>query len=253
MEEGIMEEIRKTISGFYEQKKQAFAPLIVQRNVFNLLIQNTLEQIKLSLPNMDGIYKRMEYSIQSNTKYGWCLSSGMEVPTYNSISDQEDNQEIRDRLFVEYFERDDMFHYKDEKKEIFEKIDPPWKELMDNAFYLIENGRFSAAIPIFMIVLEHEIAILMPTSTNVGLGLLRTIKDSFKEDQQMRKFTLLVGQSIISTLQNNIFDYRPFDQERGKIINRNWVLHGRDNPNYWTKADAFRLMTIISALCFIKD
>lgn len=40
---------------------------------------------------------------------------------------------------------------------------------------------------------------------------------------------------------------------RESMINRNWILHGRDNPALWKKADALRLLNVLSTIQFIKQ
>jgi hypothetical protein len=252
MHEGTMDDIRKAFFELIQEINKAFAPLVNQKIEIRNAIQNALISIKTNLPDMEQVYSRLEYSIQSNTKYGWCFSAGMDIAIYSSISDQEDKQETRDLLFEQYFEKNDMFHYKFEKAEIIKMIDPQWVDILNDCFFLIEHDRFKAAIPTLITAIEHEISLFLPQSIQFGKYLLKSVRSSFEANQYREELSPLVGISILKMLMNDFFCNHTFDLERKKLINRNWILHGRDNPNLWTKADVFRLMTLISALCFLR-
>jgi hypothetical protein len=46
--------------------------------------------------------------------------------------------------------------------------------------------------------------------------------------------------SSIDAFVSHLFEQRSFAGTRPPLINRPWILHGRDNPS-WTKADCLRL------------
>jgi hypothetical protein len=55
----------------------------------------------------------------------------------------------------------------------------------------------------------------------------------------------------IETFFDQLFSYRAFEDPRPDHLNRHWILHGRDIPD-WGRADCLRLLqgleTIISVI-----
>lgn len=58
--------------------------------------------------------------------------------------------------------------------------------------------------------------------------------------------------SLITFLQESLFATWRFFDKRLELINRNWILHGRDDPNYWKEVDFLRLINTLSSIQFIK-
>lgn len=58
----------------------------------------------------------------------------------------------------------------------------------------------------------------------------------------------LVSISSAELLKDKIFKTHQFGDHREEVLNRNWVLHGRDDPRLWSKADFYSLICIISSM-----
>ena len=50
-----------------------------------------------------------------------------------------------------------------------------------------------------------------------------------------------------------LFTKNHFDNERKPVINRNWVLHGRDDPSFWEEVDVLRLLTVLNTIQFVQE
>ncbi|OMD64654.1 hypothetical protein BSK62_16930 [Paenibacillus odorifer] len=200
----------------------------------------------------DVYFDDLKEECLSNTKYGWCLSAEMPVGAYRSIARSEDNQEKRDQLFVQGFEHDDFYLYKKEKEYITSTSTKGWKKFYEECFYSIENSNYKVVVPSLVSAIEYELSDGLNVNS-IGKKLIKEIQDSINENNELESFSYTIGFSVIALLENSIFQSHAFNKDRASLINRNWVLHGRDNPSFWGKTDVYKLITIISALKMIKE
>ncbi|WP_338706513.1 hypothetical protein [Paenibacillus amylolyticus] len=196
-----------------------------------------------------SFYERIHQACLINTNYGWCLSSDFSISAYRRIADSEDSQEEKDRLFVMEFEADNFDLYEAEKKQIIMTAHQEWRAFYEECFYFIDNGKYKAVIPSLVSAIEHELN--YEQTIDYGNRLIRRVKASLENGDQT-SFLYTVSISVLNLLKNNIFTNHQFDGDRLMLLNRNWVLHGRDNPSLWGKEEVYKLITLISALRMIR-
>lgn len=199
-------------------------------------------QLTDSVPLFDSIHR----SCINNTKYGWCMSAHISIGTYRSIANSIESQSERDMLFVEEFESDDFRLYNKEKQTIILSSKQGWRTFYEECFYLIDNQMYQAVVPSLISAIEHELS--YEQTNDIGKSLIRRVKTAFERDEDSTSFLYAISTSVLNLLHNMIFRSRDFDKRRLPMINRNWVLHGRDTPSLWNKEDVYKLITMISAL-----
>ena len=69
------------------------------------------------------------------------------------------------------------------------------------------------------------------------------------DDETYKKIAVI---SLYRFLREELFSSHKFGKDRKELINRNWILHGRDDPKYWTKVDALRLINVLSSVEFVN-
>ncbi|MBQ4899345.1 hypothetical protein KB559_10900 [Paenibacillus sp. Marseille-P2973] len=254
----MLKKLSMASNEFSNRYRAAISPISEALNTFKESIAS-LSIPKIELPQFpklsgfewDEFYKEFEEECKSNAKHGWCLSAEMDIPDYRRIGSSEDNQKTKDYLFTELFEVNDFELYNYEKNSIINESSNGWQEFYKDCFHSIENGRLMVAIPSLMMVIEHELSNGIDIDLS-GKPLVRSVKSSIEQEREPGKFTTIIATSLFSLLENGIFE-RGITGPRSELINRNRVLHGRDDPSKWTKTDAYRLITIISALKMLKD
>ncbi|WP_156160101.1 hypothetical protein [Paenibacillus sp. E194] len=117
-------------------------------------------------------------------------------------------------------------------------------------FFLLDHGKYKAVIPSLLSAVEHELAI-NTDNNDIGQRLIRRLQYSLEEGNN-GGFRYAVGISVASLLANGLFMRHSFNEERVPLINRNWILHGRDDPSKWIRIDVYKLITVISALKLIQ-
>ncbi|HEY2492154.1 MAG TPA: hypothetical protein VGI33_04455 [Paenibacillus sp.] len=269
---GISKELQETMQNFsranVESMKEVQVNLEPMFEAFRKLGQSfsdiklpliEIPKIHIEIPkfefpvlNIDwgNFYSEFSEECSNNAKYGWCISSDMDISSYREIGRSEDSQEIKDRLFTQLFEADDFRLLKDERDSIIQESSNEWKEFYDECFQCLEDGKTNVAIPSLMMAIEHEL-------TNgddidvVGKKLLKRVQESIEEGKDPGKFTAIIIGSVFGLLNNGIFK-GGITGPRRQLISRNRILHGRDDPSKWTRSDGYRLVSIISALILVQ-
>ncbi|MFC0417726.1 hypothetical protein ACFFHH_20160 [Cytobacillus solani] len=214
-----------------------------------------LPKIELPVINIPEInYERICKITKSNSKFGWTLTSEMSIGDYLNGELVDANMNQVDSYFYNYYtykdeELGDVF-YKNVKNSIIGNIEKKWIDLLKECFTCYDSGLFKVAIPNLMLVIEGEISSIA-NSNLIGKKLIKYWKRDFKTKSS--QIDAIILYSIFHFLQDSLFLSKDFSEDRPDIINRNWILHGRDNPEQWTKKDYFRLVNTLSSLQFVKE
>lgn len=247
--------------------QRALASLTYTQEIFQNIARMISESIrqalsKIELPQIqypdfpkidwESFHTQFTEECKSNAKYGWCVSANMCIGSYREIARTKDTQEHRDSLFQELFEKDNSQLYFEERDDIITSSPDSWKKYYENCFLAFENGMYVAVIPSLMSAIEYELATIS-NDNEIGKSLINKVKARFENDTNSGDFSHIVGASVISLLQNGVFKYQPFELQRPKTLNRNWILHGRDDPSKWKKSDVYKLMSIISAIKLVLN
>lgn len=220
-------------------------------------INNWLEEIGIESKDIDGIFEELSQNLYSNTKvvvdhnsqYGWTLAATMDPLAYIDYELIGKSKEELDAHFLNYYSEDDWNEYKQLKKGIKKHINTKWSELIDDCFFLFENHRYKSAIPIIFSIIEGEIAATIK-SEKIGKLLVKEVKSEAESAET--RFRKIVLYSITKCFQEALFISSPFNGDRKPVINRNWVLHGRDNPQLWEEVDVLRLLTVLNSIQFVQ-
>lgn len=218
-------------------------------------VKNSLTAIsKIKLPkidfDIDVAYENIEILTRNNSSYGWTAHGQMNALFYLDEDLLDKSQEYIDSQFLDYFESDsrkNLYRVTDEIKEV---IDDKWKDVINDCFDLYETEKYRVIIPMLISIIEGEVSEIAE-SQKVGNRLMEDWEKKIltEEDRMM----VIASYSLQEFLSSNMFKYRDFKKERAEVLNRNWVLHGRDNPKLWTRIDALKLINIIATLQFIRN
>ena len=134
--------------------------------------------------------------------------------------------------------------------EVSEKQSPLLKEVYSS----VENNKLKIAIPSLILIIEGEISDITENGA-WGYPLIndwkkKLEKGEFKEEDELFHAKCL---ALTNFLANHLFTGHSFNDDRKPFINRNWVMHGRDNSELWTKVEVFKLINFLETLVEIKQ
>lgn len=209
-----------------------------------------IEFPKFKYPQFDIDYESIEEIIINNSKAGWTITGEMGFGEY--LNGDLLGQPISklDQYFYSYYRDNEWENYIETKERILESIDSKWQGVIQECFDCFERDKYKVAIPTLISIIEGEISIVADTD-NIGKTLLASFKEKVPSEED--KYEAMLMYSLYTFLNEELFRSRNFTYKRRKLLNRNWVLHGRDNPSHWQKVDALRLINVLSTIQFAKE
>ncbi|WP_163581126.1 hypothetical protein [Gracilibacillus saliphilus] len=204
---------------------------------------------KIEFPEIIIDYENIEKLANNNSLRGWTLSGEIDTSFYLNEELLDRDQDYIDEYFLNYFESDSQKNLLIMKNSITNSIDDKWKSVVEDCFLLYKTDKYKITIPMLITIIEGEIS-KIAESNKVGYYLLKDWEEIINPED---KLMFIVTYTLHQFLAGEIFASKNFNDERGTNINRNWVLHGRDNPSLWTRTDVLKLMNIISTLQFVQD
>jgi len=214
------------------------------------IFQDLIPKIKLpeiTLPKLN--YEEIRANIKHNSSYGWTLTSEMVLGDYLDKDLRKMNQARLDEYFLQYYTRNNNSFFKETETHLLKFIKPQRKDLLKDCLDNFVNGKYHITIPSLITLIEGEVTDILETK-DYGKNLYDKMNKAAKNEEE--KFVQIITYSTYDYLRRELYKPHDFGKKRRNMINRHWVLHGRDNPNVWTKYDGLRLINVLSSLQFIK-
>ncbi|PHE73881.1 hypothetical protein COF47_20605 [Bacillus wiedmannii] len=218
-----------------------------------------IESINVSLrPVIDIDWEEFERkekkSAESLGRRGWTLPMNMTPGETIGISEIEGQDEL-DSTFLSFYSKEEEFQFI--KTQILEhELTKEWGVLLTQCFESYENGNYLIVIPNLFIIIENISHILISPRYQKYLNLNQKRKPPLRDQYKKVKKevetdrTYIICYISVAEYLNCVFKSGNFDKRPARlpIINRDWVLHGRDYPCNWKQVDALRLFNALSTI-----
>jgi len=157
------------------------------------------------------------------------------------VIDTKLNPSKLDKFFVEYYSASNNAYFKQELSTLPTYILQPnlFREYVQT--YLA--GYYLVTIPSLLLMIEGIFSGLVNSSKKLYIINFCEKETSIAESGSIKR----IAWSSITEFIKCLFGSIPFDKNRPELINRHWILHGRDADN-WQQSDALRLFHAISTL-----
>jgi hypothetical protein len=133
--------------------------------------------------------------------------------------------------------------------EFIEEYVPRTRPLATQAASAVQRGEHALAIPSLLSMIEGGIAAL---TTSHSVGKLRDeLKDYSSHFAKNPIFVL--SDSLSRVFGEQLWKSAPFGGARPNLINRHWVLHGRDDPAAWTVVDAYKTLNALTTTAALLE
>lgn len=154
------------------------------------------------------------------------------------------------------------FYTAEKTQKIFDRInyiidrnDTKWNFLLSESIEAFNKDLFHLTIPALFSILEGVLTVNenFYRSKDYGLDISTKICKTHSDRQILSNHILFaILWALMQEYISKIFSFGKFNGPRNKIINRNWVLHGRDSCCEWKKIDSISLFNTISILLVLK-
>jgi hypothetical protein len=148
-----------------------------------------------------------------------------------------------DAFFVDFYTGDDFAELRFLRKELTQRAGlAQWRALLEQCFDAFESANHLITIPALLTVLDGVIA-KAGKNTSWRIDPRKLCSEKAAAVNGLKKWMWRSLELFFAKL----FQPAPFDQSRPILINRHWILHGRDSAN-WTGADALRLFNALQTV-----
>ncbi|MFF2414786.1 hypothetical protein [Bacillus safensis] len=212
-------------------------------------VPNNFNISKLPKIDLSNYNERLERITRHNANLGWTLTKEMPLKLYLSDKYLTMKPDELDQIFVSFYEDNNYQQFKILMNVLKNGLSEKWKDLFDQTLELYLKGKFKITIPALISVIEGELSIIL-RSEKYGRRLLNEFED--KLDDNIR-FLTISSFSAYYFFDEHLFKTHDFTDVRLPLLNRNWILHGRDDPSDWKREDALKLLNALSTLQFIKE
>jgi hypothetical protein len=178
---------------------------------------------------------------KSLASYGWTFPVNLSPGQIeNLVTVSHDRLDV-DKFFIEHYSNDlklfKMFNsvY---SADLYDK----WYKLIEQCIRTYKSGLYLVTVPALITVIEGAIANLSST-TNTGIIDLSRKRAENMETSSVPRY--LWNSFYYFALQ--LYENKSFDKERPQLINRHWILHGRDSYE-WNQADCLRIFQALYTL-----
>src|SRR5207248_2935570 len=120
-----------------------------------------------------------------------------------------------------------------------------WHPLLMQCFEAFKLNLHLVTIPSLISVLEGAVAQKCRTLRTKKIHLIEPSKAKAAQARQETHYTMkaLIWGSV-ATFIEKLYEPHDFSGNRPPLINRHWILHGRDSTQ-WTVADSIRLFNAL--------
>lgn len=188
---------------------------------------------------------------------GWTFPLHMSFHEVSELSEVNDQNKL-DLLIQTFYSN--RTEYQNMKTQILENgLIEQWRELLAQCFDNYEKGNYLIVIPNLFIVIENLAHILITPRFQKYINPDKkkgerkpALRNQYKQVQQEIETdrTYIIFYVSVAEFLNSVFKAGNFDKRSNRlpIINRDWVLHGRDYPSNWKQVDALRLFNALSTI-----
>ena len=162
----------------------------------------------------------------------------------------EMGQEKLDEYFYDYYFANDKSYLNQTVEYLMDLIKPERRGLLEDCIDSFKNEKHRITIPSLLILIEGEAADILETE-DIGYKLKNKMSMVARDEKE--QIDQIATYTTYHFLREELYDGHNFSKKRLDMINRNWILHGRGNPELWSKHDSLRLINVLSSLQLIKQ
>lgn len=194
-------------------------------------------------------YKKWEAQVIVDSRklgqMGWTLPMWGEVSLARRLVDGSRTAEEIDQMFVEAYAENDGQQYREMVSGIL-AVDSlqKWAPLIEECDFAFQNKKYLIVVPSLITILDGFLAALDGKLD----GPTRPIRIV---SQRLRPEVTGFVESSVHGFISQVFVDHKFSNDRRPLINRHWVLHGRDDPK-WTESDCLRLFQALETMAHLK-
>lgn len=207
---------------------------------FRSSIAHILEQV-------EGSDRKLQPPVRELGRLGWTVPLWASPALPVVILQRVEPNRI-DELFTNTYRKDRYGRFRSLLKGILQRqAVARWRDLLRQCQAAFMRKQYLVVVPSLLLVLEG----LLASSDNALATRSSPHAVARRQFTRSNRFRAALWASIQAFVEA-IFEARAFSGPRPGLLNRHWILHGRDETS-WTEADCLRLFQAIDTLSYIVE
>lgn len=200
----------------------------------DLATENVRESVRRGL-------QRLEESAHALALQGWVIPMDLTPAETHEILSLGTTEAV-DQWFIDYYGYDSNARF-ESLATFLESNDNllQWRALLTQALAAYRRHHYAVTVPALLVVIEGLIAANGNTEIRVKQMVAAQVKS---QNERWRESIRALIWRTLSVFVGELYKHRNFKDARPPIINRHWILHGRDEST-WGQADCLRLIQAI--------
>jgi hypothetical protein len=194
-----------------------------------------------------NFFIKYEEDVVTLSDLGWTIPVEMTPAEVSNLLELSTIQQMDD-FFIDYYESRAFTNFNFMVQDLLKsKFLYKWSTIIGECIESYREGRYTITIPSLILVVEGLIAML---SSSDEIKIIKMCKEKV-EQHEVGTLDRVLWKSIYRFI-SNLFSNRRFNEDRLELINRHWILHGRDT-SAWNKSDALRLFNCLNTLILAAE
>lgn len=203
-----------------------------------------------SVAEMQELYRQLPSACAQLAEKGWPLP--LQLSNRQIVGWAQDAPDELDRKFSRWFSanRGERFNSVADSCLARENL-APWHALLEECVTAYRRRQYRVTVPALMAVLEGILLAGCTDSTHVKATVKCHVAAAPHEPHNDLEWVVW---SAIDAFITELFKHVRFSGGRPPMLNRHWVLHGRDHQSdAWSQADSLRLFLAVDTVSFMLD
>ncbi len=180
---------------------------------------------------------------------------GWPLPVFLSINEvvtwAQDPPDELDQKFSDWFSANDGERFDTLASSCLERqILGPWLSLLEECISAYRRCEYRVTVPSLLAILEGILMAERGNSTRV-VATAKQYRDAAPHEDHDSMLWLIWD--AIHAYVSQLFKPAPFEAQRPSVLNRHWILHGRDESGAWNQSDSLRLFLGIETVSLMLD
>jgi len=194
-------------------------------------------------------FERLEQASLELASQGWALQMSLTPAKIYKILTARSPKAV-DAVFVNLYESNNGSFFNRVAKSLASRdVIAKWRPLLKQVFSAYRRRDFLITIPALLIACEGVLASDRGNETNVKKVVADCVQA--QKHREPDSITFLVWRTVERFI-NELFKNSDFTGARPSVLNRHWILHGRDSST-WTQADCLRLIQVVDTLSYLRE
>jgi hypothetical protein len=198
------------------------------------------------LPDIDHLYQKWDDSCRRLAELGWTIPMHFTPREMVELTAPTNTDQDIENDIVDFYTCDQHKQLRRLQDDLMTSNElAQWHPLLRQCFIAFDSNLHLVTVPSLISALEGVVAQKCNTLRTKNIRMIQPTRDKAAQAIPL-SMERLIWKSV-ATFMEKLYENSDFSGNRPFLINRHWILHGRD-ATAWTVADSIRLFNALQTI-----